>query len=106
MSRIRWRGCDDDPQLHRRVALAVQLLRARGGARRRLLSICRECVPSSEDDEPCGTRPFSVRACREGEAIGARAVLHRIEWVFIGMAVVFIGGEYLMKVKFAKRIKE
>ncbi|TSC89716.1 MAG: hypothetical protein G01um10143_206 [Parcubacteria group bacterium Gr01-1014_3] len=40
------------------------------------------------------------------EAIGAKAVLHRIEWVFIGFGVLFIGGEYLLKNLFAKKINK
>lgn len=40
------------------------------------------------------------------EAIGAEAVLHRIEWVFIGLGILFIGGEYLLKNLFAKRINK
>ncbi len=40
------------------------------------------------------------------EVIGAKAVLHRIEWVFIGLGVLFIGGEYLLKHLFAKRINQ
>ncbi len=40
------------------------------------------------------------------EAIGARAVLHRIEWVFIGLGILLIGGEYLLKHIFAKKINK
>ncbi len=40
------------------------------------------------------------------EAIGAKAVLHRIEWVFISLGILFIGGEYLLKNLFAKKINK
>lgn len=39
------------------------------------------------------------------EAIGVKAVLRRIEWVLIGLGIIFIGGEYLLKILFSKRIK-
>lgn len=39
------------------------------------------------------------------EVIGAQAILKKIEWLAIGFAVIFIGGEVLLKKFFAKKIK-
>lgn len=38
------------------------------------------------------------------ELVGVRYVLHRIEFVFVGFAVIFLTGEYLLKKLFARRI--
>jgi len=40
------------------------------------------------------------------ELVGVKFVLQRIEFVFIGLLILFIGGEYIVKKLFAKRIEK
>lgn len=39
------------------------------------------------------------------EAIGLPTVLKRFEWFVLSMTIIFIGGEYLLKILFLKKIK-